>query len=170
MAADGEEQQVAADRGPPGHDLLAAVTGCVALALFVFSPWLVDRSGPDPFYKGPLIFPMMVLAMIVASAIPSAWRLAVRRPPRPFHVDGGGFPVRGAAQFILMCFYPPAIAAVGLEMATFAVVFLGLLLNRRGMLQSLLVAASLASLSWLAFRAFLDIWFPQPWLLSMTGA
>lgn len=169
MAIDGEEPEAPVDRDPPGHDALAAAIGGLALFLLAFSPWLVDRTGPEPFYKGPLIFPMMVLAMIVAGAAPSIWRIAAKRPDRPLRVDGNGFPLRGGLLFTLMCFYPPAIAAVGLEAATFLALLLGLLIAGRGPLQSLGVALSLTALAWLAIKVFLDIWFPQPWLLSMIG-
>jgi hypothetical protein len=163
MAKEGEEQPAVAENDPPGHDLLAAAIGGAALFLLALSPWLVDLSGPEPFYKGPLIFPMMVLAMIVAGAVPSICRAALSSRDH-LHVDGSGFPARGATQFALMCLYPSAISAAGLEIATFTVIFLGLLLNRRGLLQSAIIAAVLAMLVWLAFIAFLDIWFPQPWL------
>lgn len=169
MAADGEEPQAAADRDPPGHDALAAAIGCVALFLFAFSPWLVDRSGPEPFYKGPLIFPMMVLAMIVAGAIPSIWRIAATRPAGPLRVDGKGFPLRGAFLFATMCLYPSTIAAIGLEAATFLALLLGMLIGGRSLLQSLGIAVLLTALAWIAVRAFLDLWFPQPWLLSTIG-
>lgn len=169
MAAHGEEQGAAAGRETPGHDVLAAVIGCAALLLLVLSPWLVDRSGPEPFYKGPLVFPMLVLAMIIAGAMPSIWRMVLQPAARPLHVDGNGFPARGALLFAMMCFYPSAIAAVGLEAATFSAIFLGLLINRRRLLPSLAIAAIFTALAWLAFKAFLDIWFPQPWLLSVFG-
>lgn len=170
MADLGEERDAAADRAPAGHDALAAAIGCAALFLFALSPWLVDRSGPEPFYKGPLIFPMMVLATIVAGAMPAIWRMVLRPAAHPLRVDGDGFPVRGAVLFLLMCFYPAAIAAVGLEVATFLALMLGLLVTGRGFPQSTAIAAGLTALSWLAFKAFLDIWFPQPWLFDMIGA
>lgn len=169
MAAHGEEQGAAAGRETPGHDTLAAAIGCAALFLLALSPWLVDRSGPEPFYKGPLIFPMMVLATIIAGAMPSIWRMVLQPAVRPLHVDGHGFPARGSLLFAMISFYPSAIAAVGLEAATSTAILLGLLINRLRLLPSLAITATFTALAWLAFKAFLDIWFPQPWLFSMFG-
>lgn len=169
MARTPEEEPAGAESDPPGHDTLALVVGGTALVLLLLSPWLVDRSGPEPFYKGPLIFPVMVLATIVAGALPAMVRTA-RNPPRsPFHFDGAGFPARGAALFVLMCFYPVAISAAGLEIATFAAIFLGLLVTGRKPVHSAIIAAGMTILTYLAFKQSLDIWFPQPWLFDTGG-
>ncbi|MDN2566333.1 tripartite tricarboxylate transporter TctB family protein [Aquibium sp. A9E412] len=153
----------------PGHDMLALAVGAAALALLVAAPWLVDRSGPDPFYKGPLIFPLIALALCAAGALPALWR-ALRAPGRlSARVDGRGFPRRAAMLFALMALYPPAIGAVGLQAASFAAVLLGLLVVGRPAWQAGLIAAGLAAVLHLAFRSFLDIWFPQPWLLDAIG-
>jgi hypothetical protein len=158
--------ETAAKNDPPGHDLVALLIGGAALVLLVLAPWLVDRSGSDPFYKGPLIFPMMVLALTAAAAMPALFRLGRSLALSPYRFDGGGFPVRGAALFALMCFYPAAISAAGLEIATFLAAFAGLVVVGRPLLQSALIAAALSATLFTAFKAVLDLWFPQPWLLE----
>ncbi len=157
-----------------GHDLLAAAIGLAALALLIGSPWLVDRDGPDPFYKGPLIFPMLVLTLTFAASVPMFLRLArgpLRGPVRGLlHVDGGGFPRQGAGLFGLMCLFPLAIGAVGLDVASVIVLLAGLKLTGRGWVQSVIVAAVLSVVVHLAFVTALDIWFPKPWLFdTITG-
>jgi len=103
-----DEDDARAAKVPLGHETLAAGVGLSAAVLFILSPWLVDRSGPDPFYKGPLIFPMIVLAITALSAVPAVFRVLRLRAVRPFHIDGHGFPGRAAFLFILMCLYPPS--------------------------------------------------------------
>lgn len=140
----------------------AAVLGLTALALLAASPWLVDTSGPDPFYKGPLIFPLLALSIAVIGAAPPA--LAGLRASG-WRVDGRGFPWAALRLLALASLFPPAIAAVGLDLATFAFVSAGLALvgyRHRGRL--LLAAALVTAAMHLAFVTALDIWFPAPWL------
>jgi hypothetical protein len=162
----GEEEE--AERSfadAPGQDLLGGGIGIGALFLLVLSPWLVDSSGPDPFYKGPLIFPLIVLAVTVAGALPSIVRIARsgRLSPR---IDGNGFPRLAASLFLLMCLFPLAIGAIGLQPATALIVFAGLKLVGRSIWEAAVIAAALTLAIHLAFRTFLDIWFPAPWLIE----
>ncbi|MBN7760489.1 tripartite tricarboxylate transporter TctB family protein [Nitratireductor aquibiodomus] len=165
-----DEESASAAEAPSGHETLAAGIGLAATVLLILSPWLVDRSGPDPFYKGPLIFPMIVLAGTALSAVPAILRLLRHRAGLPFHVDGNGFPGRAAALFVLMCLYPLGISAIGLSAATFLAVLIGLLMVYRRPWQSVAIAAIMTLTVHLAFKTFLDIWFPAPWLFEMIGA
>ena len=146
-----------AAEAPSGHETLAAGIGLAAAVLLILSPWLVDRSGPDPFYKA-------------LSAVPAILRLLCHRVGLPFHVDGNGFPGRAAALFVLMCLYPLGISAIGLSAATFLAVLIGLLMVYRRPWQSVAIAAIMTLTVHLAFKTFLDIWFPAPWLFEMIGA
>lgn len=157
------------DTDQGGHDALALAIGVGALVLLILSPWLVDTSGPDPFYKGPLIFPLIALAVAVCGALPAAWRHVRYRRSVSLRVDGRGFPARSGLLFLLMCLFPPAINAVGVEIASFVLIFAGLMLVHRRLVQSLVIAVCLAIAIHLAFRTFLDVWFPQPWLFEMIG-
>ena len=96
-----EASQAAADpqarAGAAAHDLVAVLLGALALALLAAAPWLVDTEGPDPFYKGPLIFPLVALGVAAAGAVPAAWRLARRAlagggDAAGWRIDGHGFP------------------------------------------------------------------------------
>jgi hypothetical protein len=53
--------------------------GLLAMGLLLSSPWQVDTSGPDPFYKGPLLFPLMVLSLIAATVLIALVPLAMDR-------------------------------------------------------------------------------------------
>ncbi|WP_018699462.1 tripartite tricarboxylate transporter TctB family protein [Amorphus coralli] len=143
-------------------DLVAGVLGLAAAALLVAAPQLVDRSGPDPFYKGPLIFPLIALAITVAGALPALVRLATAAG-RSWFIDGNGVPLRAIALFALACFYAPAIAWAGLDAATFVFMLGGLLItNPRRPLRALVTAGAATVVLHLAFISFLDIWFPEP--------
>lgn len=145
------------------HDALAAGIGLVAFVLLAGSPWLVDQDGPDPFYKGPLIFPLIALALTVAGALPGAIRLVRERTRSTWHLDGHGVPKRAVGLFVLMVFFPTAISLVGLAAAAFAFVVAGLtVVGVRKPVRALLIAAAVAAGLHLAFISFLDIWFPTP--------
>lgn len=156
---------------PPArpHDLLMAALGAAAAGLLVGAPWLVDRSGPDPFYKGPLIFPLIALALMVAASLPSALRLA-RGRGGGWRVDGHGVPWRGIRVFAVMAPFPLAVGVVGLQASTFAFTAAGLWLAGYRRPGAGLVAAIVATaLIHLAFRSFLDVWFPSPLVLDWLG-
>ena len=163
-----------ADRGPaegrsgPSRtsDVVASVLGVAAAALLLAAPALVDRSGPDPFYKGPLIFPLIALAITTAAALPAMVRV-VTASGRSWFVDGHGVPLPAIALFALACLYAPAIAWAGLDAATFVFMLAGLLLtDPRRPLRALVTATATAAILHLAFITLLDIWFPTPTLWS----
>ncbi len=150
------------------HDALGAGIAAVALGLLSGAPWLVDRSGPDPFYKGPLIFPLIALALTVLGALPSAVRLVRDRRKKSWYVDGRGVPWPAIGLFALMVFFPTAIRFAGLGPASFAFVFAGLMIvGYRKPVQNLAIAAGVALCLHLAFISFLDIWFPTPLLVEL---
>lgn len=159
------EKSVSSVADAPGQDVLGGNIGLGALLLLVLSPWLVDTAGPDPFYKGPLIFPLISLAVIAAGALPCMIRI-IRRRRIALRTDGHGFPRRAAALFLLMCLFPVAISAIGLQLATVLITFAGLLLVRRRIGEAAAIAAGLTLAVHLAFRSFLDIWFAEPWFLE----
>lgn len=143
-------------------DVVAGALGLGAAALHVAAPWLVDRSGPDPFYKGPLIFPLIALALAVAGGLPALVRLATASG-RSWRIDGRGVPARAAMLFLLACFYAPAIAWAGLDAATVVFMLAGLLVtNPHRPLRAVLAAVATAVVLHLAFVTLLDIWFPAP--------
>ncbi|MEW5421068.1 tripartite tricarboxylate transporter TctB family protein [Amorphus sp. 3PC139-8] len=150
-------------------DALATLIGLAALGLMVTAKSHVDVSGPDPFYKGPLIFPLIALAITAAGAVPAAARL-LRAPRSASQAIRVRLPPRPLLLFVLACFYAPAIAVAGLDASTFAFLFAGLLLaGYLKPLRALLTAAIVTLLMHLAFITVLDIWFPAPTLWSAFG-
>ena len=147
-------------------DVVAAVLGVAAAGVLLAAPSLVDRSGPDPFYKGPLIFPLIALAITVAGALPSIVRL-VSATGRGWHVEGQGVPVRAVVRFALACLYAPAIAWDGLDTATLAFMLAGLLVtNPKRPLRAVVTAVATTIVLHLALVTALDLWLPTPALSS----
>ena len=147
-------------------DVVASVLGVAAAGLLLAGPALVDSSGPDPFYKGPLIFPLIALAITVISALPAMVRIATATG-RTWFIDGHGVPFPAIALFLLACLYAPAIAWAGLDAATFAFMLVGLLIaNPRRPLRAVVTAVAITIVLHLAFVTLLDIWFPSPTLWS----
>jgi len=153
--------------GSHTHDAVAAGIGALALGLLIGAPWLVDTEGPDPFYKGPLIFPLIALALTLLGALPGAVRLVWSNRIGTWFVDGRGVPWTAIGLFALMIFFPSAINFAGLAAAAFVFVFAGLLITGyRRPLRAFAIAAAVAVCLHLAFITFLDIWFPTPMLVE----
>ena len=148
------------------HDLLGTLLGLFALGLLVTSPWHVDRSGPDPFYKGPLIFPLMVLSLMTAASLPSMWRLLSSRGGS-WHLDGEGLPLRSLRVLALLILFLGGLVYLGREISTWGFLFAALWTVEQRSAWKLLGIPTLVTLClYLVFKVFLDVWFPEPVLLE----
>jgi hypothetical protein len=151
------------------HDLFGTFLGLLAMGLLISSRWQVDTSGPDPFYKGPLVFPLMVLSLMLAASLPSVIRLL--RPPEgaDWRLDGRGVPRAGLQVLALLVLFLAGLVYVGLEASSW--LFLFLALRRVGQPSPavlILLPTAVTLLLYLAFKTFLDIWFPVPLLLELV--
>ena len=54
----------------------------------------MDTEGPDPFYKGPLIFPIMVPSIMIIASLPACKRLISPPEGNSWRLDGEGFPLK----------------------------------------------------------------------------
>lgn len=148
------------------HDLLGSLLGLFALGLLVTAPWHVDTSGPDPFYKGPLIFPLMVLALIVGASLPSLWRL-FRFRGGSWYLDGEGLPFRSMRVLGLLVLFLAGLVWLGLEIASWVFLFTALWTVAQRSPWKLVGIPTLVTLClYLVFKVFLDVWFPEPVLLE----
>lgn len=148
------------------HDLLGSVLGIASLALLVVSPWLVDTTGPDPFYKGPLLFPLITLGLILAGSVPSLIRL-VRPGDARWYLDGLGWPVRAAKVLACLVLFLGSLVVFGLEIST--LVFLGVALKLVGQdsrLKMILVPLLVTVILTVIFKQFLGVWFPEPLVMG----
>lgn len=145
------------------HDLFSALLGAFAAVCLLTSPWNVDTEGPDPFYKGPLIFPIMVLSMMILASLPACKRLFSPTDGSSWQLDGDGYPKKTLLVLGLLIAMLVGLNLIGLEMSAFA--FLGVslyLLGHRGPLKLVVLPLIMTGLIVLIFKHFLDVFFPTP--------
>lgn len=152
------------------HDLLGAGVGLLAAVFLASSPWQIDTSGPDPFYKGPLIYPLMVLVFMVLSSIPSVIRLVRPKPGRTWTLDGEGPPKKTLVILIFLIAFLPTLLFFGLEVAASAFLVASLYyLGHRSVKRLVLVPVLTVGLTVLVFKYLLQIYFPTPILWDLLG-
>jgi hypothetical protein len=145
------------------HDLLATAFGIAGAAILISTKWQVDTSGPYPFYKGPLIFPAMVLSLMVLASMPSAWRLLNPSQQSTWRLDGHGSPRKPAVLVLLMIFFMLGILVFGLEISSFLFTSLGLYyLGHRHPLRFLVLPLFCSVLIVFVFKHVLGVYFPTP--------
>ncbi|MGD8562076.1 MAG: tripartite tricarboxylate transporter TctB family protein [Desulfarculaceae bacterium] len=147
------------------HDLFAALLGLFALGVLVSAPWQVDSEGPYPFYKGPLIFPLLVLSLMVLAALPSACRLLRPAPDATWRLDGAGLPQKPAMVAVMLIAFLAGMIILGLELSSFlflvgALYFLG----QRALLRLLGVPLLVTAIVVFVFKYGFEVFFPTPLL------
>jgi len=147
------------------HDLFAAVLGAFAAVCLITSPWNVDTEGPDPFYKGPLIFPIMVLSMMILASLPACKRLFSPAAGSSWQLDGDGYPIKTLIVLGLLIALLAGLSLIGLEICAFAFLSGSLyLLGHRGPLKLVVLPLVMTGLIVLVFKYFLDVFFPTPFI------
>ena len=149
------------------HDLFGAVLGGFALIMLVVSPWQIDTSGPYPFYKGPLIFPLMVCCLMLAGSLPSLWRLFRPGLNTAWYLDGKGKPVKNILILGLLILYLAGIMTLGLEFSTWLFLMISLkLVKQDSVLKLTCIPLGVTLILYLVFKVFLDVWFPEPLIMG----
>ena len=149
------------------HDLFGAFLGAAAAGVLISAHWQVDMSGPDPFYKGPLIYPLLVLTLIVLASVPSAWRLLKPQKGFTWRLDGAGFPIKPLMIFLFLVAFLGGLVLIGLRVSCLLFVFSSLYYlghRRPGVL--VLIPMIMTGLIFILFKFFLDIYFPTPLILD----
>ena len=149
------------------HDLLGAALGMFAALILITSQWNVDTDGPDPFYKGPLIFPIIILSMMILASLPSFFRLL--RPPEKssWHLDGQGTPKKTMAVLGMLACMVVGLNLIGLTISSWLFLSISLYyLEHRGMLKLLVLPAVMTLLLVVVFKYFLDVYFSTPLLME----
>lgn len=145
------------------HDLLSASLGAFAAFCLITSPWNVDTEGPDPFYKGPLIFPIMVLSMMVLAALPACRRLFSPADGSSWRLDGGGYPRKTLMVLGLLIGMLAGLNLIGLEVCALAFLSVSLyILGHRGPFKLIVLPLVMTGLIVLIFKHFLGVFFPTP--------
>ena len=150
------------------HDLVGAILGAFALVLLVTLRLQIDTSGPDPFYKGPMIFPLIVLSLILGASLPSMWRLVRPDESGSWRLDGRGFPARSLRVLGLLILYLAGLVYLGLEISTAAFLFVSLwIVEQRSRAKLIGIPIGVTAVLYLVFKYFLDVWFPTPVLWEL---
>jgi len=152
------------------HDLFGAFLGAAAAGVLISTRWQVDLTGPDPFYKGPLIYPLLVLSLIVVASVPSAWRLVKPHEEFTWVLDGAGFPSKPLTVFLFLVAFLGGLVVIGLSVSCLLFVLSSLYYlghRRPGVL--VLIPVIMTGLIFILFKFFLDIYFPTPLILDWFG-
>ena len=152
------------------RDLLGAALGLFCAAMLALSSRLIDLDVPYPFYSGPLLVPMLALAMGTLASLPFWKRLLFPAAGASWRLDGQGAPAKPAAMLLLGALYPVLLLYIGLEAATFLVLGTELRYLARPRLRVLLAVTAVVTLTFrLVFKALLDVYFPTPILCETIG-
>lgn len=152
------------------NDLFSAFLGAFASFTLISSPWNVDTEGPDPFYKGPLIFPVMVLSMMILASLPAWKRLLSPPAASSWHLDGKGFPKKTLVVLGLLIALLVGLGLIGLEVSAWLFLTITLYyLGHRGVLKLVVLPLVMTGLIVLVFKHFLGVFFPTPMVMEWLG-
>ncbi|UCD79329.1 MAG: tripartite tricarboxylate transporter TctB family protein [Desulfobacterales bacterium] len=145
------------------NDLFSAFLGAFAAFALITSPWNVDTEGPDPFYKGPLIFPVLVLSMMILASLPAWVRLLTPAADSAWQLDGKGFPKKTLVVLGLLIAMLVGVGMIGLEISAWLFLCITLYyLGHRGALKLVVLPLVITGLIVLVFKHFLGVFFPTP--------
>lgn len=149
------------------HDLFSALLGSFAAFCLVTSPWNVDTEGPDPFYKGPLIFPVLVLSMMILASLPACGRLLSPPADSSWRLDGEGYPLKTLVVLGLLIAALFGLNLIGLEVSAWLFLSISLhYLGHRGFMKLLVLPVVITGLIYLVFKHFLGVFFPTPLIVE----
>jgi hypothetical protein len=160
-------------RQEPTHsrsqDLLGTILGSFCAIMLILAPWQIDLDVPYPFYKGPLLMPVIALLLGTLASLPSVFRLLFRHTAeKTWSLDGEGWPAKPCAMFLTTLLFPLGIITAGLELATIVVLAIELYITGSRNPKILLgIPFAVSVLFWIVFKALLDVYFPEPLILSM---
>lgn len=150
------------------HDLFSALLGAFAAFSLITSPWNVDTEGPDPFYKGPLIFPIMVLSLMILASLPACGRLLSPPADSSWQLDGEGFPKKTLVVLGLLIAMLAGLGLIGLEVTAWLFLSITLYyLGHRGALKLVVLPLVITGLIVLIFKHFLGVFFPTPLVVEL---
>lgn len=150
------------------HDVCTAFIGIFAALMLIASRWVVDTTDPAPFYKGPLIFPVIILCTMIIFSVPSIIKILFRKDKLEYTLDQEGVPGKAIVIFVFLIIFVFGIVGIGLELSTFiftsfSLYFLGL----RSLKTTFLLPLVTVFVLWFLFKFMLDVWFPTPYLFEL---
>lgn len=167
------DEKVKINRDSAFHDLFMATLGAFALLMLILTPYLIGEPAANyPFYKGPNIFPMIVLSVMAFSSLPAYFRLIrPKEKDKRWFLDGKGFPILPFKIFVsLIIIFLFGFIFIGIEMACFLFFITAMyLIGYRQWRKLLLYSAIYTLFIFILFKYMLDIYFPEPLIFSVWG-
>lgn len=168
----GEEEGKGPDPRSRAHDLFTTFLGGLAGFLLATLPLHVEtRSSLYPFYKGPVIFPAIILSIMFISALPSFYRTVKPAPDSKWHIDGQGWPRRPVVILLLLVlFFVIGLSAVGVEISVFLFLCVSIFfLGYRNVWINLVLPLIYTASAIAVFKYMFGVYFPKPWILRLLG-
>lgn len=154
------------------HDLLTAALGGFAAFLLTTLHLHIDTKGsPYPFYKGPVIFPIIILSIMLISSLPSFYRLLKPAPGSRWFVDGEGWPRRPTVVLtLLILFFIIGVNLIGVEISVFLFLCISIFfLKYRSVWINLVLPFIYTAAMISVFKYMFDVYFQKPWIFRLLG-
>ncbi len=150
------------------HDICTAAIGLFAAVMLIASPWVVDSTGPEPFYKGPLIFPLITLISMLVFSIPSILKIILKKDTADYTLDQEGFPKKAIIILVFLVLFVFGIVGIGLELSVFIFTSASLyFLGFRAKKIIIFLPVITAFLLWFLFKFLLEVWFQTPYIFQL---
>lgn len=151
------------------HDRAAFCFGMISAAVMLLTPWLIQVKGSAPWWRGPLLFPLSCLFIIILVSLPSVVRL-IRARAFSARAIASALSFRRKSFFLLVMFllFLPGMYLVGIELSVFLLLFVSLLgLDQKK--YALPVSIAVTFLTWFVFVYLPEVYFPEPIIFSLFG-
>lgn len=156
------------DEKSKSSDLFLVILGAVGALLLILTPYQVPSPRLYPFYKGPRIFPILSLSLVILASLPATVRLIRGRSGTSWRVDGYGMPVKAALFLAGSVLFMFAISWIGLEISCFFYLA-GCLywLGHRSPARFLGISIIYTAVLVIIFKYVLGLYLPEPLLLKL---
>jgi hypothetical protein len=149
-------------------DLFMVILGALGALLLILTPGQVVPRGLYPFYKGPRIFPILSLSLVVLASLPATFRLLKGQSGTNWRVDGHGMPKKAAIFLAISISFLFGIAWVGLELSCFLYLAICLYwLGHRTPARYLGISVIYTAVIVLIFKVALGLYLPSPLILRL---
>jgi hypothetical protein len=139
------------------------ILGALGALLLILTPGQVVPRGLYPFYKGPRIFPMLSLSLVVLASLPATFRLLKGRSGTTWRVDGHGMPRTAAIFLAISIAFLFGITWIGLELSCFLYLAICLYwLGHRSPARYLGISVIYTAVVVLIFKVALGLYLPSP--------
>jgi len=149
-------------------DLFLVILGAIGALLLILTPYQVPSPRLYPFYKGPRIFPILSLSLMILASLPATVRLIRGRSGTSWRVDGYGMPVKAALFLAVSVLFMFAISWIGLEISCF-LYLAGCLywLGHRSPAHFLGISIIYTAVLVIIFKYILGLYLPEPLVLKL---